>query len=81
MGQILIRRLDDEVLTALKERAARNNASVESTAREILANSVLTDRETLFRRIRELRESQKPPRRGRDVVTLLRRMRRGYPRG
>lgn len=81
MGQILIRRLDDKVIAALKERAARENASVEATARDILSKSVLTDREVLFRRIREIRESQTRPARGPDVVTLIRRMRRGQLRG
>lgn len=81
MGQILIRRLDDEVLAALKERATRNNASVEATARDILTASVRPDRATIFRRLRELRGRQKKPARGPDVVTLVQRMRRGHLRG
>ena len=78
MGQILIRRLDDNVLAALKERAARENTSLEATVRQVLTESVLPDRREVFQRLSQLRGSQKPGK-GPDVISLLReaRKRRG----
>lgn len=75
MGQILIRRLDDTVLAALKERAARENASLEATARRVLTESILPDRRDIFRRLARLRVDQKNGK-GPGVVTLLRQARR-----
>lgn len=40
MAQILIRRLDDDVKTALQCRARRHGHSTEQEAREILRNAV-----------------------------------------
>jgi plasmid stability protein len=40
MGQILIRRLDDAVVAALKARAKANNRSAEAEARAILGAAV-----------------------------------------
>lgn len=71
MGQILIRRLDDAVLAALKERAARENASLEATVRRVLTESVAPDRHDIFRRLARLRASQKAVK-GPGVVALLR---------
>jgi plasmid stability protein len=78
MGQILIRRLDDGVLAALKERAARENTSLEATVRQVLADSVLPDRRAVFQSLSRLRAGQKPAK-GPSVVALLReaRKRRG----
>lgn len=76
MGQILIRRLDDAVIAALKERAERDNVSVEALARGILTSALQLDRQGLFRAARELREQQARPTRGPDSLTLLRHARR-----
>lgn len=43
MAQILIRRLDDDVKTALERRARRHGHSTEQEAREILAVAVQSD--------------------------------------
>jgi plasmid stability protein len=75
MGQILIRRLDDAVLAALKERAARENASLEATARRVLTESVVPDRHEVFRRLARLRASQKAVK-GPGIVALLRETRK-----
>jgi antitoxin FitA len=40
VAQILIRRLDDDVKTALQRRARRHGHSTEQEAREILASAV-----------------------------------------
>lgn len=40
MAQILIRRLDDDVKTALQRRARQHGHSTEQEAREILASAV-----------------------------------------
>lgn len=75
MGQILVRRLADSVLAALKERAARENTSLEATVRQVLTESVLPDRREVFQRLSRLRASQKPAK-GPDVVSLLREVRK-----
>lgn len=75
MGQILIRRLDDAVLAALKERAARENASLEATARRVLTESVVPERREIFQRLARLRASQKDAK-GPGVVSLLREARK-----
>ena len=40
MGQILIRRLDDDVIEGLRARARANNRSVEAEARLIIGSAV-----------------------------------------
>lgn len=40
MGQVLIRKLDDAVVEALKARARANNRSAEAEARTILAEAL-----------------------------------------
>lgn len=75
MGQILIRRLDDNVLAALKERAAQENASLEATVRRVLTESVLPDRRVVFERLSRLRASQGGAK-GPGVVSLLRQARK-----
>lgn len=46
MGQILIRNLDDAVLTALRERAAVGGVSLEEETRRALTDSVNLSRTT-----------------------------------
>jgi plasmid stability protein len=41
MGQILIRKLEDDVLEGLRARARANNRSVEAEARAIIGSAVL----------------------------------------
>jgi plasmid stability protein len=76
MGQILIRRLDDSVIAALKERASLDKVSVEALARGILTSAIQPDRQALFRAAREFRARQAKPARGPDTLTLLRQTRR-----
>jgi len=45
MAQILVRNLDDQLLTSLQRHAERNGRSMEDEAREILRNA-LRDEET-----------------------------------
>ena len=40
MGQLLVRNLPDDVVTALKERAARNGRSVEAEHRSLLQETL-----------------------------------------
>lgn len=40
MGQLVIRQLDDEVTTKLRQRARRHGRSTEEEVREILLNAV-----------------------------------------
>jgi antitoxin FitA len=55
MGQIVIRNLDDAVLTALRQRAARSGTSMEEQARRALARAVGLDREAALQRLDEIR--------------------------
>lgn len=41
MGQLVVRNLDNEVIRALKQRAAQNNRSAEAEHREILRQALL----------------------------------------
>ncbi|MEQ1952734.1 FitA-like ribbon-helix-helix domain-containing protein [Mesorhizobium yinganensis] len=43
MGQILVRRVDDNLKTRLKQRAARHGVSMEEEVRAILQDIVLRD--------------------------------------
>ena len=43
MGTLNVRRLDDDVLRRLKQRAAENNRSLEGEARHILEQAVEDD--------------------------------------
>jgi len=74
MAQILVRKLDEEVVKRLKERASENGRSLEAEVRVILeeaANSSQLDMETARRRIDELRRRFKG-RKFPDTVELIR---------
>ena len=45
MGQILIRKLEDDVIEGLRARARANNRSVEAEARAIIGGAVLPPEE------------------------------------
>lgn len=55
MGQIVIRNLDDAVVTALKARAGRNGTSMEEEARRALAQNVGVDTQAWLARLDALR--------------------------
>lgn len=55
MGQILIRNVDDAVLSALKQRAASTGSSLEEEARRALAASVGLTREEALARLETIR--------------------------
>ena len=55
MGQIVIRNLDDAVLTALKRRAAEGGISAEEEARRALAASVGLDLPSALARLDAVR--------------------------
>ena len=75
MGQILVRNLDDAVITQLKFRAARNGKSLEQTVREIIADAVRPSKEEAWAEIDRIRAMSKKS----DVssVTLIREFRDG----
>jgi antitoxin FitA len=60
MGQILVRNLDDTVIERLKERASRDNASLEQTVRDILIAAARPSREEAQEAARRIR-SMLPP--------------------
>ena len=54
MGTVNVRRLDDEVVSRLKRRAAENNRSLESEARHILEQAVEDGMAEKIRAFRDL---------------------------
>ena len=74
MGQLLVRNLDDKVISTLKKRARDSGTSLEAVARQILTASAAPDRAELIRWLREFRARQKPSK-GPDSLTLLRQTR------
>ena len=46
MSQLLVRNLDEKIVTALKDRAAKNGRSAEAEHREILYRALLEDGES-----------------------------------
>jgi|GraSoiStandDraft_8_1057269.scaffolds.fasta_scaffold224808_2 plasmid stability protein len=63
MGQILVRNLDDGVIRRLKQRASRENLSLEETVRQILALAAQPDKPSPEELIAELNRiaSMSPP--------------------
>lgn len=57
MAQIVVRNIDDAVLTALRKRAAAFGTSMEEQARRALTKAVGLDRETALRRLDEIRRA------------------------
>jgi plasmid stability protein len=65
MGQLTVRKLDDEIIRRLKIRAAEHGRSAEAEHREILKQALSDDRprmsrEEWFRRADELRKRMAP---------------------
>lgn len=59
MGQLVVRNLEDDVVDALKARAAEHGRSAEAEHRELLRHALLQPREThddWFERARALRD-------------------------
>ena len=75
MGQILVRNLDDTVITQLKSRAARNGKSLEQTVREIIADAVRPSKEEAWAEIDRIRAMT--PRKLESSVPLIRAFRDG----
>jgi plasmid stability protein len=63
MGQILVRNLDDGVIRRLKQRASRENLSLEEAVRQILALAAQPDKPSPEELIAELNRiaSMSPP--------------------
>lgn len=61
MGEIKIRRLDDNVLAALKARAKQHGVSLEEEVRRTLSESVVAKRAAFARRAAASRAATKPP--------------------
>lgn len=55
MAQSTVRRLNGQVVRALKQRAAANRPSAEADHQELLRNTLLPDREVFAARARALR--------------------------
>lgn len=55
MGQIIVRNLDDQVIAALKERAARKGVSMEEEVRQTLTHAAGVSREETLRELDAIR--------------------------
>lgn len=60
MAQIVIRKIDDSVVQALRRRAAVQGISMEEQARRALTSAVGLDREEAIRRLTEFRNRLGP---------------------
>ena len=56
MGQIIVRNLDDAVIEQLKQKARRENTSLEQTARDALTKAAGPSRAELIEEARRIRE-------------------------
>lgn len=56
MGQILVRNLDDRIIDRLKQRARRENTSLEQSVRRILTEAAKPSREQVVAEIDALRK-------------------------
>lgn len=72
MAQVLVRNIADDLVERLKQRAERNQRSLEAELREILKAAARPDIEEFIRWSREMRSRQKPNQKP-DSLTLLRR--------
>lgn len=77
MGQIIVRNLDEDVITRLKRRASERNVSLERHVREVLADAAKPTRAEAIAKIATLRDSIGPV--PGDSTAVIRRMRdRGW---
>jgi plasmid stability protein len=72
MGQIIVRNLDDAVVERLKQKAKRNNTSLEQTARDALTTAATPEREDLAAFAAEMRAKTAERKPKLDVVALIR---------
>lgn len=56
MAQVLVRNLDDAVLRRFKERAQRENVSLEETLRRVLTQAARPSRAEIVEEARRIRE-------------------------
>lgn len=71
MGQVIVRRLDDAVIDALKRRAAARGISLEQQLREILAEAARPSRAEIVADIGRIR-AMTPGRLTTDSADLIR---------
>lgn len=57
MGSLTIRKLDDEIMDALRRRGAARNSSMEDEARRILSDAVKPGRAAYWERMEKRRAS------------------------
>jgi plasmid stability protein len=67
MGQMIVRKLDDEVIDRIKKKAKLEGTSAEQIARDTLTQAFKPSREELIRRMDAIRASSKPA----DLETTL----------
>jgi antitoxin FitA len=73
MGQILVRNLDDRVIERLKEKAQRENTSLEQTVRDVLAASTAApNREDLIAFAADMRARTAKRKPKLDMVAAIR---------
>jgi len=70
VAQILVRNLDDRIVSRLKRQAERENVSLEQKVRSILGQSVKRDPEEFERLTRDIREQTRGA--GLDINAMIR---------
>jgi plasmid stability protein len=79
MGQVLVRKLEDEVIERLKAKAKASGRSPEEFARQTLREAAKPSREEVWAEIDRIREMNGPT--DFDSTAYIREMRdRGWPR-
>ena len=79
MGQVLVRKLEDDVIKRLKAKAKASGRSLEEFARQALREAAKPSREEVWAEIDRIREMNGPT--DFDSTAYIREMRdRGWPR-
>jgi len=64
LGQVLVRNLDDEVISALRSRASAKGLSLEAELREVLTAAARPSRAQLIEELRAIRAMTPEPPKG-----------------
>jgi antitoxin FitA len=72
MGQMIVRKLDDDVIERIKKKARLEGTSAEQVAREALTHAFTPSRDELIARMEAIRAASKPVS-GQDIIDEIRR--------
>jgi plasmid stability protein len=72
MGQMIVRKLDDNVIERIKKKAKLEGTSAEQVARKALTDAFKPSRDELIARMEAIRAKSKPTS-GQDIIDEIRR--------